>query len=160
MIRLTLYALVNNPTTIFLSKGIAMSASSTPFVKPRILYAPDAHFEAAFAKAQAAGYITLPLHSNELLVQRWSAWCGAHQMPIIQICERRDIAWVSIDVVFCRTLLAKDKLMELRDIWHKYTPQPHALHGLSPVYCHFAGLKVRCAHAFAREIVILLRTAA
>lgn len=137
-----------------------MSASPTPFTQSRTPHTLDLQFEAAFAQAQAAGYISVQLPVDELLIQRWSAWCAVHQMPIVQVCERRDSAWVSIDTVFCRTLLTKEKLTLLHDMWQHYTPQPHALHGLTSVYCHFAGLDVRRAHKFALEIVRLLGMAA
>jgi hypothetical protein len=137
-----------------------MSANPTFFAQPRKMYTSNPHFEAVFAQAQAAGYISVQLPTDDLLIQRWSAWCSVHQMPIVQVCERRDTAWVSVDVVFCRTLLGKERLTELREIWQRQMPQPHALHGLTPVYCHFAGLDVRRAHGFALEIVRLLGTAA
>jgi hypothetical protein len=137
-----------------------MSISSTPFALPRKSYIPSAHFETAFAQAQAAGYISVQLPDDEPLIQQWAAWCAVHQKPIIQVCERHDVAWVAIDAVFCRTLLSKQKLTELYDTWQRHMPQPHALHGLTPMYCHFAGLDIRQAHKFALEIVRQLGTSA
>jgi hypothetical protein len=110
----------------------------------------------SFTQAQADGYLRVVAHGDNVLLERWSQWCGRHRLPIVQVWERPDRAWVALDLVFIERRLSAAELDRLRQAWERLEPRSNALYGVSPLFCHFAGLDSSRANALARELLDIL----
>lgn len=119
---------------------------------PRIL----PWIDAALTDARSNGFVHVASGRDLAVLDRWSAWCGVHRLPIIHVWEYPHGARVTIDLVFAERQLSRAEMAELWRLWQNRMPSAQALHGLSPLFCHFAGLDPQQAIAFAHEIVRVL----
>lgn len=145
---------VEAPRSLLAVDQFAASAARTAGNMPITI--ADAPLDQAFAQAQRDGYLRVAANGDNAQLERWSQWCGRHRLPIVQVWERPDRAWVALDLVFLERRLSAAELDRLRQAWEEFDPRPNALYGLSPLFCHFAGLDSARANCLARALLDII----